>query len=128
MSLTMMLVGSSLMGMSLYRDIEFSTKDYYLTYPISKAGYFWGRFFGSFLFVLLLGVGIPLGIFIGTELGQLTGRLDGGTGLVRALAFAPDGLTLASGDAGGIVRVWRASPVVTKARFTPGRGAGRASR
>ena len=71
MSMIMMLVSSSIMGMALYRDIEFSTKDYYLTYPISRGGYFWGRFFGSFLFMLLIGLGIPLGIFLGTKVGPL---------------------------------------------------------
>jgi ABC-2 type transport system permease protein len=71
MSMVMMLVGSSVMGMALYRDIEFSTKDYYLTYPISRGGYFWGRFLGSFLFILLMGLAIPLGIFLGTKVGPL---------------------------------------------------------
>ena len=61
MSMMMMLVGSSVMGMSLYRDIEFNTKDYYLTYPITKAGYFWGRYAGSFLFMFVLGTSIILG-------------------------------------------------------------------
>ena len=76
MSMLMMLVGSSVMGMALYRDIEFSTKDYYLTYPISRGGYFWGRFFGSFVFVLLIGLAIPLGIFMGTQLGPLLHMSD----------------------------------------------------
>jgi ABC-2 type transport system permease protein len=76
MSMMMMLVSSSIMGMALYRDIEFNTKDYYLTYPITKPGYFWGRFASSFLFMLLLGAVIPLAIFIGTKLGPVIGRAD----------------------------------------------------
>jgi ABC-2 type transport system permease protein len=76
MSMMTMLVSSSIMGMSLYRDIEFGTKDYYLTYPITKPGYFWGRFASSFFFMLLLGAAIPLSIFIGTELGPVIGRSD----------------------------------------------------
>ncbi len=76
MSMMMMLVSSSIMGMSLYRDIEFNTKDYYLTYPITKRGYFWGRFASSFLFMLLLGLAIPLSIFIGSKLGPAIGRAD----------------------------------------------------
>jgi len=76
MTMMMMLVSSSVMGMSLYRDIEFNTKDYYLTYPITKPGYFWGRFASSFLFMLLLGAAIPLAIFIGTKLGPVIGRAD----------------------------------------------------
>jgi ABC-2 type transport system permease protein len=76
MSMMMMLVSSSIMGTSLYRDIEFNTKDYYLTYPITKRGYFWGRFASSFFFMLLLGASIPLAILIGTELGPVIGRSD----------------------------------------------------
>lgn len=71
MSMLMMLVGSSVMGMALYRDIEFGTKDYYLTYPITRGGYFWGRFWGSWLFIVLIACGIPLGIFLGTKIGPL---------------------------------------------------------
>ena len=77
MSMVMMLVGSSVMGMSLFRDIENNTKDYYLTYPITKSGYFWGRFVSSFLFMLLLGVAVPLGILLGTKLGPVLGPVVG---------------------------------------------------
>jgi ABC-2 type transport system permease protein len=76
MSLMTTLVSSSIMGMSLYRDIEFSTKDYYLAYPITKPGYFWGRFASSFFFMVLLGAAIPLTIFIGARLGPMTGHSD----------------------------------------------------
>lgn len=76
MTMLMMIVSSSVMGMALYRDIEFSTKDYYLTYPITKSGYFWGRFTGSFLFMLLIGVGILLGAFLGIKLGPVFGWSD----------------------------------------------------
>ena len=44
----MSLVSSSVMGTALFRDIEYQTKDYYLAYPITKLGYFWGRFLGPF--------------------------------------------------------------------------------
>jgi len=71
MSMMLMLVNSSLMGMPLYRDIEYNTKGYYLTYPISKADYFWGRYAGSILFVVLTGIAIPLGLLAGTMLGPL---------------------------------------------------------
>src|SRR5689334_22503030 len=47
-SIFLMLVSSSIMGVPLYRDIEHNTKEYYLSYPITKAGYFWGRWMGSF--------------------------------------------------------------------------------
>jgi hypothetical protein len=70
-SMFMMLVTSGIMGMPLYKDIEHNTKDYYLTYPITKAGYFWGRYFSSLLFVLLIGSAVMGGVFLGTKLGPL---------------------------------------------------------
>lgn len=70
-SLFMMLVTSGIMGIPLYKDIEHNTKDYYLTYPITKAGYFWGRYFSSLMFVLLIGSAVMAGVFLGTKLGPI---------------------------------------------------------
>ena len=75
-SIFMMLVSSSIMGVPLYRDIEHNTRDYYLSYPITKPGYFWGRFLGSFFFMLLIGAGIFLGAYIGTLAGPAFGWAD----------------------------------------------------
>ena len=72
-SIFLMLVSSSIMGVPLYRDIEHNTKEYYLSYPITKAGYFWGRYLGSFFFVLLTGAGIYLGVYAGSKLGPVLG-------------------------------------------------------
>lgn len=72
----MMLVSSSIMGEPLYRDIENNTKDYYLTYPITKAGYFWGRYLGSFVFMLFIATSIIIGAYIGTKLGPAMGWKD----------------------------------------------------
>jgi ABC-2 type transport system permease protein len=74
MTMMMMLVSSSIMGTAIYRDIEYQTKDYYLTYPITKSGYFWGRYFGSFVFMILLATGILAGIYLGTHLGPAIGK------------------------------------------------------
>ncbi|HXD78781.1 MAG TPA: hypothetical protein VN616_13280 [Puia sp.] len=74
MTMMMALVSSSVMGMALFRDIEFQTKDYYLTYPITRPGYFWGRFFGSFFFMVLIALAIPLGIWLSTHLGPAIGK------------------------------------------------------
>jgi hypothetical protein len=74
MTMLMMLVSSSVMGMAIFRDIEFQTKDYYLTYPITRAGYFWGRFCGSFFFMILIALAIPMGIWLGTHLGPAIGK------------------------------------------------------
>ncbi|MDO3645187.1 hypothetical protein [Mucilaginibacter sp. L3T2-6] len=76
MTLMMMLISSSIMGTALYRDIEYNTKDYYLTYPITKPGYFWGRFLGSFLFMVLIATSIFIGAIIGTKLGPAMGWKD----------------------------------------------------
>ena len=70
-SIFLLLVSSSIMGVPLYRDIEHNTKEYYLSYPITKAGYFWGRWVGSFLFVVLVSIGVLLGAWLGTRLGPL---------------------------------------------------------
>jgi ABC-2 type transport system permease protein len=75
-TMLMMLISSSVMGQALYRDIEYQTKDYYLTYPITKAGYFWGRYFGSFFCMLIIASSIIMGAFIGTKLGPLMGWTD----------------------------------------------------
>ncbi|MDB5024172.1 MAG: family transporter protein [Mucilaginibacter sp.] len=75
-TMMMMLVSSSIMGMALYRDIEYNTKDYYLTYPVTKAGYFWGRYLGSFLCMLFIASAIIIGAYIGTKLGPAMGWKD----------------------------------------------------
>ena len=72
-SIFLMLVSSSIMGVPLYRDIEHNTKEYYLSYPITKAGYFWGRWLGSFLFVVLISIGVLLGAWLGTRIGPAFG-------------------------------------------------------
>ncbi|HVX51745.1 MAG TPA: hypothetical protein VHB48_16405, partial [Chitinophagaceae bacterium] len=73
MSLMMMMPGSSIIGIPLYRDIEYNTKEYYLSYPITKAGYFWGRFLSSFILLLLIDSAVLMGAFCGTKLGPVFG-------------------------------------------------------
>jgi len=75
-TMMMMLISSSVMGSAIYRDIEYQTKDYYLTYPITKPGYFWGRYLGSFVFMLVIALAILLGIYLGTIIGPLIGKTD----------------------------------------------------
>jgi ABC-2 type transport system permease protein len=74
MTMLMSLAASSIMGSAIFRDIEFQTKDYYLTYPITKAGYFWGRFAGAFFFIVLIALAIPLGVWLSTYLGPAIGK------------------------------------------------------
>lgn len=73
MSMVMALIGSSIMGLPIYRDIEYNSKQYYLTYPISKAGYYWGRYLGAFFCLLFIAGGIIIGAYIGTMLGPIMG-------------------------------------------------------
>ncbi|HET6253582.1 MAG TPA: hypothetical protein VFE32_05890 [Puia sp.] len=74
MSMLMSLVTSAIMGTAIFRDIEYQTKDYYLTYPITKPGYFWGRFLGSFVFMIGIALAIPLGVLLGSHLGPAIGK------------------------------------------------------
>ena len=73
MSMVLMLASSAIMGVPLYRDIEYNTKEYYLSYPITKTGYFWGRYLASFILVLLLAVGLLLGAWMGSNAGLTWG-------------------------------------------------------
>lgn len=72
-SMIMMLVCSAIMGVPLYRDIEHNTRQYFFSYPITKAGYFWGRFWGSFVFVLFIGTGFNWGSIAGSVVGPAFG-------------------------------------------------------
>lgn len=73
MSMVMALIGSSVMGLPIYRDIEYQTRQYYLTYPITETGYFWGRYFGAFLCLLFIASAMIIGAYTGTLLGPLFG-------------------------------------------------------
>ena len=70
MSMVMMVVTAAVMGTPLYKDIEYNVKSFYYTYPITKSGYFLGRFFGSFLFVSIIGAASMLGAYMGSILGS----------------------------------------------------------
>ena len=72
-SMIAMLICSAIMGVPLYRDIEHQTRNYLFAYPITKFGYFWGRFFGSFIFVLLIGTGFSWGSIAGAAVGPALG-------------------------------------------------------
>ncbi len=73
------------MGVSLYRDIEYNTKEYYLSYPITKAGYFWGRYLSSFLLIILIHVSVLPAAWLGGKTGVAFGWVD-------AARFGPDSL------------------------------------
>ncbi|GAB3741417.1 ABC transporter permease/M1 family aminopeptidase [Spirosoma lituiforme] len=73
MSMILAMIGSSVMGLPIYRDIEYRTQQYYLTYPISEAGYFWGRYLGAFSCLLFIASGMIIGAYGGTLLGPVLG-------------------------------------------------------
>jgi ABC-2 type transport system permease protein len=62
----LLLLIPAIMGYSIYRD--FSTQSYQLlySYPITKAGYFWGKFLSSLIIVSILSSIIIIGLFTGT--------------------------------------------------------------
>ncbi|HSK13612.1 MAG TPA: hypothetical protein VK907_10380, partial [Phnomibacter sp.] len=70
-SMVMMLVCSAIMGVPLYRDIEHGTRQYLFSYPITKGGYFWGRFWGSFFYVAIIGTSLAWGAWAGAKVGPL---------------------------------------------------------
>ena len=72
-SMIAMLVCSAFMGVPLFRDIEHQTRYYLYSLPITKAGYFWGRFLGSFVFVLIIGTGLSWGFLVGSGVGPIFG-------------------------------------------------------
>ncbi|SEW55033.1 hypothetical protein [Chitinophaga arvensicola] len=77
-SMLLALVGSSVMGLPLYRDIEYRTDEYYLSYPLTRAGYFWGRFAGAWTSMFFIALAIPAGIYLGATTGPWMGWRDAG--------------------------------------------------
>jgi ABC-type transport system involved in multi-copper enzyme maturation permease subunit len=67
------LIASAVMGVPLYRDLEHKTGTYLFSYPITKTGYFMGRFWGSFVTLLFISSGALLGIWLGSMLGPAFG-------------------------------------------------------
>jgi len=70
-SMIMMLICSAIMGVPLYRDIDYNTSNYYLSYPIKESGYFWGRYLGSFIFVILISTSLMFGAYFGSVVGPV---------------------------------------------------------
>lgn len=78
MTMMMLLVTSAIMGMPLFRDIAYNTGAFYFSFPISRSGYFWGRFGGSFLVLVFISLAMPAGIYLGTKLGPLLHCMEQG--------------------------------------------------
>jgi ABC-type transport system involved in multi-copper enzyme maturation permease subunit len=71
------LIASAVMGVPLYRDLEHKTGTFLFSYPITKTGYFMGRFWGSFVTLLFISSGALLGILLGSLLGPVFGTEAG---------------------------------------------------
>lgn len=70
------LIASAVMGVPVYRDIEYRTKDYFFTYPITEKSYLLGRFFGSFVILIFISFGYHVGTWLGGPLGVMTGEVE----------------------------------------------------
>lgn len=70
------LIASAVMGVPVYRDIEYRTKDYFFTYPITEKSYLLGRFFGSFAILTFISFGYHVGTWLGGPLGVMTGEVE----------------------------------------------------
>ncbi len=68
-----MLVTAAVMGVPLYRDLDYGTRNYLFSYPIKERNYFWGRFWGSFFTVVFIGFSVVVGGYLGTKAAPLIG-------------------------------------------------------
>lgn len=68
MSIFQILIASAIMGVPLYRDIEYKTKDYFFAYPIIEKSYFMGRYAGSLVVLFFVCLGFIVGLLLGTPL------------------------------------------------------------
>jgi len=76
MSIFQMLMASAVMGVPVYRDLEYQTKDYFFTYPIREKSYFLGRYLGSFVILFMICTGFIFGLWAGEPLGLLSGEIE----------------------------------------------------
>lgn len=76
LSIFEMLIASAVMGVPIYRDIEYQTKDYFFAYPIHEKSYLMGRFMGSFVILMLISFGYHIGTLLGGPLGVAAGEIE----------------------------------------------------
>lgn len=76
MSIFQILMASAIMGVPIYRDLEYQTKDYFFTYPIREKAYFMGRYLGSFVILFIVCTGFIFGLWSGEPLGLLSGEIE----------------------------------------------------
>lgn len=73
MSIFGILVASAIMGVPVYRDIEYKTNTYFFSLPISEKSYLLGRFFGSFLTLAFVFLSVGLAVMLGSVLAPIFG-------------------------------------------------------
>jgi ABC-2 type transport system permease protein len=66
------IITSSLVGVSVIRDVEHEMAPIIFTTPIRKGSYLFGRFAGAFVTLILLNTGIIFGALIAYALGKIT--------------------------------------------------------
>lgn len=62
----------AVMATAIQKDYEYNTHPFFFTKPITKAGYFFGRFFAAFLVSVFVFSGLLLGYWIGSLFGMGT--------------------------------------------------------
>jgi hypothetical protein len=65
-SAVLMVIGSAIMSVPVYRDLEHQVHTFYYTYSLPKSAYLAGRFLGSFIVLLFIFLGLHLGFGLGS--------------------------------------------------------------
>lgn len=60
----------TVMATAIYKDYEYNTHSLFFTKPLTKSGYFFGRFFGAFVITLFVFSGQILGYMMGCTIGS----------------------------------------------------------
>ena len=76
LSLIALLIAAAFFNNAALRDHNYNFNEIMFSLPVSKSGYFFGRFFGALLLSTLPLLGIYLGVAVGSVLGPLAGWVD----------------------------------------------------
>lgn len=72
------MIASAVMGVPVYRDIEYNTQGYFMAYPINEKSYLLGRFAGSFVVLIFITLGVHFGMLLGSFFGPVFGTEEAG--------------------------------------------------
>lgn len=76
------LIISAIVGNPVYRDFEHETHGLFFTYPITKAGYLFGRYLGSAVICIFVFTAVSIGLYIGSIMPWLDPEKVGANKLV----------------------------------------------